>query len=123
MSPAELFERVVQVAPAFGQSVAQHLQDNDGLLPHVLMPRLLGFVGECLSAHAPVAAPVHGVLELLEAEVVGGDAETENVIAVSFVEHLEVEPYFDRLYPLLGPNLRAAHMSFVGERPSQQNAG
>jgi hypothetical protein len=123
MSPAELFERVVQVAPAFGQSVAEHLQDNDGLLPRVLMPRLLGFIGERLSADVPVAAPVLGVLELLEVEVVGGDAEAENVIAVSFVEHLEVEPYFDRVYPLLGPNLRAVHASFVGERPSQQNAG
>jgi hypothetical protein len=29
-----------------------------------------------------------------------GDACTQNLVAVSFVEHLDGEPYFDRLKPM-----------------------
>jgi hypothetical protein len=124
MSPAKLFERAVHLAPDFAAVLVEHLRDNDVLLPHVLMPSLLGFIGDCLSRESPTAdATVQRLLDLLEVEVSGDDLDTQNLIAVSFLENLEAEPFFGRLYPLLGPNLQTAHAPFAWRRPPDQNAG
>ena len=124
MSPAKLFERVVQVAPQFAPVLDEHLRDYDAILPHVLMPSLLGFIGaRIVGPEAPVDATVVRLLELLEAEVVGEDPDTQNLIAVSFLENLEAEPFFGQLYPMLGPNLRAAHSPFAWRRQPNPNAG
>ena len=113
MTPAELFAEVVRRAPQFELRVHEHLRDYDALLPHVLMADLLRFVGgfftEPPGAGVATEAEVAEILRLLEAEVLGGDAETENVIAVSFIEHLEVEEFFVPLLGRLGPNLRREH--------------
>jgi hypothetical protein len=124
MSPQQLFERIVQVAPSFASVEAEHLRDNGALLPHVLMGDLLRFVGEHIgrAQHQP-QPEVLAVLELLEAEVAGGNAEAQNLIAVSFLEHLEAEPFFHGLYALFGPRLRAAHAAFAWQRSPSQNAG
>ena len=90
MSPQQLFERIVQVAPSFASVEAEHLRDNGALLPHVLMGDLLRFVGEHIgrAQHQP-QPEVLAVLELLEAEVAGGNAEAQNLIAVSFSSTLK----------------------------------
>lgn len=84
------------------------------------MHGLLQFVGEQLpKSTEPVESSVLNLLALLEAEVRGNNPETESVIAISFLEYLQAEPFFKRLYPLLGPNLRAAY-SALSEPPSAQ---
>lgn len=119
MSPSSLYERVVKVAPEFAPVLAEHLVDNGELLPHVLMPRLLAFIGARLSVQSGAVDPATlDILRLLESEVTGNDAETQNVIVVSFLENLEAESFFNQLYPLLGPNLRAAHAPFAWQNGS-----
>ena len=88
------------------------------------MGDLLRFVGEHIgpTQHQP-HTEVLEVLRLLEAEMAGGSAETQNLIAISFLEHIEAEPYFHRLYALLGPRLRAEHAVFARQRSPSQNAG
>ena len=49
------------------------------------------------------------ILGVLDEALRVADPETENAIAVSFVEHIETEPFFKQLEPLLGPRLRAEH--------------
>lgn len=49
------------------------------------------------------------VLQLLDTAFVGGDPETENAIAVSFIEDIASDQFFSDLEPMLGPNLRTEH--------------
>jgi hypothetical protein len=124
MSPHQLFDRIVQVAPSFASVAAEHFHNNGELLPHLLMGDLVRFVGEHIGRAPHQAQPeVLAVLELLETEVAGGNAETQNLIGVSFLEHLEAEPFFHGLYTLLGPRLRAEHAAFAWQRSPPQNAG
>ena len=123
MSPADLFERASQIAPGFGPVFAEHLEDNDELLPHVLMYGLLQFVGERLpQSNESVESSILNLLELLEAEVRGDNPETESVIAISFLEYLQTEPFFKWLYPLLGPNLRATYAALSEPTSAQMMA-
>jgi hypothetical protein len=107
MTPDQLFARVH----------AEHMRDNGALLPHALMAALLRFVGSRVCSSEALA-----ILELLESGVSGGNGETENLIAVSFLEHLEAEEFFTELYAQLGPKLRAAHAPFAWQPPPSQNA-
>ena len=116
MTEAELFQRIVDVAPGFEAVRAEHLRDNFGeLLPHLLMADLLRYVALALGAPDELhglAAPaseheVSAILAVLDRGLAEGDAATDNAIAVSFVEYLWGEPYYPQLEPLLGPGLRA----------------
>jgi hypothetical protein len=114
MLPAQLFEHAAQAAPEFAPIVAEHLRDNDELLPHVLMAELLRFVGQLLERTDEQAATQCGaILGILEREVEGESQETRDLIALSFLEHLEAEAFFKALYALLGPRTRAAHARFA----------
>ena len=59
-----------------------------------------------MGAVAPTASEVAGISALLDRELTAHSDATENAIAVSFLEHLNVEPFFAQLWPLLGPALR-----------------
>ena len=110
MVTAQLFERIVHVAPEFAPLVAEHVRENDDLLPHLLMADLLRFVALLLErADEPATRQLHGILDHLESELANNIEETRDLIAVSFLEHLETEPFYLRLYALLGPRTRAAH--------------
>lgn len=112
MSSDELFKNIVAACPPFEAQVAEHIADNDEILGHVLM----GDVGRLVESHftgsstiavgPPTEDQVRAVLGVLDQAMLCGDAYTQNVIAVSFVEYLDNEPYFDRLEPMLGPGLR-----------------
>jgi hypothetical protein len=115
MSPVELFAEVERVSPGFGRVAAEHLADNDELLPHLLMADLLRYVGshfQDTEAVRPSRAEVQAVLAILDAAIVSGNEETVNVIAVSFCEHIETESFFRMLRPLLGIGLRRQIRSF-----------
>ena len=105
MTPESLFAKVESVAPGFGAVAKQHIEDNDELLPHVLMADLLRYVGARVSGSAG-DSEVRAVLDILEAGATSGNAETENVVAVSFCEGIETEPFFPKLRPWLGLALR-----------------
>ena len=110
MKPVELFEKVVSVSPAFGDAMEEHLKDNDELLPHLLMSDLLRHIGAKLTAReSRNQIEVENILAVLETAFTSGDSETENAIAVSFLENVETEPFYEALAPLLGPGLRAEH--------------
>lgn len=110
MKPVELFEKVVSVSPRFGDTMEEHLKDNDELLPHLLMSDLLRYVGGKLTAcESRNRIEVQDILAVLETAFTSGNSETENAIAVSFLENLETEPFYAALAPLLGPGLRAEH--------------
>ena len=114
MTPSELFEQVVETVPAFDAVRTEHLDDNDELLAHLLMADLLRFVGLAfgqantlgVTFAPPSRKDVSEILDILERGLTAGNPETENAIAVSFVEDIETEPFFPELEPLLGPRVR-----------------
>jgi hypothetical protein len=113
VTPERLFDSVIAVAPGFRGVREEHMRDNDELLLHVLMSDLLRFVGShftgasTVPADPPTENDVKAVLQVLDGAITAGNADVENAIAVSFIEDIETEPFFDRLRPMLGPNLRA----------------
>ena len=122
MTPSQLFSHISQAVPSFAPVLAEHLHDNGELLPHPLMSELLRFVGAQLNQPGHTPVEVLTILGILEAEVSGGDADTENAIAVSFLEDLEAAPFFSDLYALLGPKLLQAHAPFAWHPSHSQNA-
>jgi len=122
MAPAQLFQHIAQAVPSFAPVLSEHLQDNGELLPHVLMSDLLRFVGARIDQHGQIANEVVTILDTLEHEIAGEDADTVNAIAVSFLENLEAEQFFSKLYACLGPKLRAAHAPFAWPPSGTKNA-
>ena len=106
MTPQVLFQKVGSVAPGFNAVMAEHLEDNGELLPHLLIADLLRYVGSKVGSARGIEE-VRRILDVLEEAYRSGDPDTENVIAVSFIEDIEREPFYGRLEPLLGPELRA----------------
>ena len=118
MTPQTLFDRVVAVAPDFHAVLSEHRTDNDGVLPHVLMGDLLRYVGAKLDRAQPSELEeVKAITTVLESGIRSGNPATENVIAVSFLEHIDAEPFYERLRPFLGPQLVAEHVHQVSWRP------
>lgn len=112
MKVRELFLSLVKVCPAFSFYVEEHLKDNDQeLLPHLLMADLLRFVEtffivkDLNSSALLTRQELKDILKILEDAIQKKDEETKNVIAVSFLEHLWLEPYFLDLKPMLGTAL------------------
>ena len=91
----------------------EHLNDHQELLPHVLMADCERFIASYFTGPSSIAGGVPSedelgqVLSVLETAMIEGDDETQNVIAVSFVEHLWMEPYYSAVRAFLGPALRA----------------
>ena len=83
------------------------------LIPHVFMEEVLKRIGTCLAEgvidgrRAEHGSEIHEILDVLEIGMAGGDRETRNVIAISFTRDSEVEKFFHKLLPLLGPKTRA----------------
>jgi hypothetical protein len=131
VTEAELFQRIVDVAPDFEAVRVEHLRDNFGeLLPHLLMADLLRYVALALGAPdkldglavPPSRQEVSAILAVLDRGLAEGDAATDNAIAVSFVEYVWGEPFYPQLEPLLGPELRAEVQRQRDWRPSGGSA-
>jgi hypothetical protein len=105
----QFFANIVQAAPAFQQTVDEHLVQHQTLLAHVLMGDCGRFIGSYFTSETTIPSdPVElrKLLAVIDAALIEGDEETINAIAVSFVEHLWLEPYFPGLQPFLGPGVR-----------------
>lgn len=115
MSPTQLFAEVEKISPGFRPVLAEHLSDYGELLAHVLMADLLRYVGSHLESAEDSSGggtEIQAILAVLDSGIVSGNDATVNAIAVSFCEHIESEPFFFRLRPLLGPGLRREIGSF-----------
>jgi len=83
------------------------------LIPHVFMEEVLNRIGACLAEglvdgrREEHGSEIHEILDVLELGMDRGDRETRNVIAISFTRDSEVEKFFHKLLPLLGPKTRA----------------
>ena len=113
MKPDAMFQRICSVAPGFKAVMAEHLQDNDELLSHLLTADLLRYVGARVG-NLQATEEVRHILGVLEEAFLSKDPDTENAIAVSFIEHIDTEPFFQQLEPLLGPALRAEYQRQTG---------
>jgi len=119
-----LFNSVTLAAPGFRAVMDEHFRDNDELLAHLLMADLLRYLGShfthssAVAAVPPTAGELKAVLQILDGAMENADAEVANAIAVSFIEGIESEPFFDGLSSLLGPHLRAELERQKAWRPS-----
>jgi hypothetical protein len=88
---------VVETVPELGEALAEHVRDNDEILPHVFFGcDLVPFVVAAWKAGN--ADLVGRCLEVLEAAMVSPDPRTREVVSVSFVESVgpwepEVKPF------------------------------
>jgi hypothetical protein len=96
----DLFRDLIAVAPELDAVRREHLADNGELLPHVLFADVTRWLVE--------RGPVPEVLAVLEQHMSAGDADVQNVIAVSFLENLfGDEPGERAIQAALGPRLKA----------------
>ena len=113
MNNLQLAEDLCAGSTSLREARRRHLLSHHGtLLPHVFMGEVLAYVGAGVAGTSGEVgerpnAEISGILATLERGMASGDRETRNVIAMSFVWDAELEPYFGRLRPLLGPRVRA----------------
>ena len=113
IATSDLFAQIVEAAPGFRSTVEEHLAGNDELLPHVLMGDCGRFVASYFTGAQTIASgptderELQSVLSVLDRAMIEGDEATQNVVAVSFVEDLSLQPHYPELYPFLGANIRA----------------
>ena len=110
MNNAELVECLCEVSMPLREARRAHLATYGVLIPHVFMSDVLKRMGECLAPGldpATQGAEIRGIVDALERGMAQGDRETRNVIAISFTRDSEVENFFYKLEPLLGPYTRA----------------
>jgi hypothetical protein len=108
----ELVDSLCRVSATLREAHRNHLASFGTLVPHIFMGAVLSHVGTSLAeartgAGTPLPAEIAQILESLERGMVSGDRETRNVISMSFVSDGELEPFFERLKPVLGPSVRA----------------
>lgn len=111
VSNRELVEHLCDSSPSLRESLRLHVERYGTLVPHFFMEEVLVHVGRCRDALADAASPrrteLESILATLEQCFAAGDRETRNVIALSFMDDLEQEPFFSKLRPMLGPHLLA----------------
>lgn len=91
--------------PALRERIDEHLQDNNGeVLPHVLMADYERWAESALATGDPQLSEF---LDFLEEAYGSGGPEVEELIAVSFLEHIPRpgEPRSE-LRELVGPRLK-----------------
>src|SRR5262245_25552471 len=94
----QLLDALVQVSPDIRALRAEHLRDNDELLPHILFGDLTRWLVE----HVPQPT----VLALIDQAFEDGDAGTKDLIYASFLENIESGDDYASLREALSPRLR-----------------
>ncbi len=109
----DLFRLLVRRVPRIQTLVDEHLADNGDRLPHILMADVGRFVSsyftteEAVALERPSKDELQQVLNVLGDALLDGDDETQNVVAVSFVVNLWLEPFYENLWPFLGQQILA----------------
>lgn len=83
MDEAEALRYLVERLPEFGPVADEHVQDNDGLLLHVLMGDLARFYMERARLDPELASRYWATVEVLAGQ---GDERVENAVATSLIE-------------------------------------
>lgn len=85
----------------------EHVDDNDGVLPHLLLADVERWAETRLQSHGATDDQLRCVLGFLESGYAAGDPHIEELISVSFLELLprQDEPLAE-LRDLVGPHLR-----------------
>jgi hypothetical protein len=94
------------VVPGFDRVYDEHVADYDEVLPHVLLGDLGRFLSNEVAVHGPQSAALKQAMDALEQGMQSDDPRLEELIAVSFLENLDVDdPSFPVIRKLLGPRL------------------
>ena len=102
ISNVELADTLCRLSDKLSEARRIHLRAYGCLLPHVFMGDVLKRIGGCLGTEE-----AKDIMAALESGMVHGDRETRNVISLSFTRDSELESFFDKLRPLMGPSTRA----------------
>lgn len=90
MTTIQFCEELVRQVPDLASVLAEHIEDNDELLPTIF----LADVARHLLAGGGGRVPALGYLEQ---HMLPEQPDLENMIAVSFIEHLESEDQLQKL--------------------------
>jgi len=101
---------LVSLEPELTPELAEHIDDNDGLLPHLFMGDVARWV---IRVHQQASSEtrLQQLFDFLEAEYGDGTSATANVIAASFVEFMIDEP---DIIEMFGPKLTQSYTDFIG---------
>ena len=113
---------LVRRFPNLGPLLDEHIRDFDVVLPHLFMADLERYVGDLfrrsqtdIEDAAALRAEVKQIMDALEAGYAKGPDEIEELISVSFLEHLSrprVEPGWE-IRALVGPRM-ARQLKVIG---------
>lgn len=85
----------------------EHVDDNEGVLPHLLLADIERWAEVQLKQHGPADEQLCKVLAFLETEYATGHLHVDELISVSFLELLpRPEEPLAELRSLLGPRLQ-----------------
>jgi hypothetical protein len=112
MNSADLIQELRLSSPDLRALYAEHLQDNDDLLPHVLMADIARYAEEqdakAAQGSRQAADVIERLLATLERGMCEGDGRCRDLIAASFVEILDRDsPRFAALALRFGEGLSA----------------
>jgi hypothetical protein len=94
------------VVPGFDRVYDEHVADNGGVLPHVLVGELVRFLVSQVEASGASSSALRAAMPLLEDAMAGSDARLQELIAVSFIENLDPGDHaFAVIRGLFGPKL------------------
>ena len=82
----DVIEHLLEQLPEFRAEVEDHIQFNEGLLPHVLFGDLTRFVLRAREQGRDDV--VRRALEFLDEALRHGDEQVDNLVSVSFVENV-----------------------------------
>jgi hypothetical protein len=101
------------VLPGFARVYDEHVADNDGVLPHVLLGDLVRFLTNEIGEHGANSTAAKNAMSLLERGMNSQDPRVQELVAVSFLENLDPEdPRFPAIRALFGPKLEAQYRNY-----------
>jgi hypothetical protein len=120
MKHRDFTEKLVSEIPVLVPLLEEHKLDNGELLPHVFFGDLTRYVSslhkDSIKGNRNAEENLKRVLSALEAGMVSGIKEVEELIAVSFLENLDWgDPDFQHLKGIFGPNLKKELKNIGGE--------
>ena len=106
---ASLVRQIAARFPGLIPILEEHLKDNEEILPHVFFGDLTRYIESLHSMGEVTGSPAElsAILQCLEDAFATGDTELQELVSVSFLEHLPqaTEPGAE-LRKMLGENMR-----------------
>ncbi|ASF11697.1 hypothetical protein NBRGN_057_03130 [Nocardia brasiliensis NBRC 14402] len=109
---ARFIDELAALEPEIQPLIAEHIRDNDELLPTVLMGDIARWVGQVVRDSPNPRSRLAPFFARLEAAWEDNGGPVSELIAVSFVENVYDNP---AIVQLLGPNLAHYHRVYTGQ--------